>query len=220
MKENMNSKHKFLAIPLIIMSVLVMAAFGVSCGKQNVNEKLQVEKDIQMMKKGFTYTETEISLPMDYDPEYIAEIMLDENEQIAMYSYTKDKEGVYDYYVSILQEDGTWKKEKAIWNDNLKMLQDKVGHSILKMVVGDDGNIYAWMLKKEKVNEGEEEDIYSNHLLRITTNGYIEEVLIKDLGDTLEKCTLSNMNGFHVLDENLGIFAGNTWSTYDMKVGI
>lgn len=210
-----NVKLGLRTIEVFIM-VLVMAVCA-GCAKSSGESETNAEKaKATTPPAGAGYTETKI--PFEFvDGEYIAGVALNEADQPTVYTFKETKKKT-EYYNSVLQDDNTWKREKTEWNDSLNQLSNKVGNTIYEMAQGGDGNLYLWMSKPEKDMDGEEFNV-SYHVVSVSSNGYVKEVKIKDLGKERKSCKLNYLNGFSISDGGIGIFSGGTWASYDMQTG-
>ncbi|MCH5265061.1 MAG: hypothetical protein J1F02_04125 [Lachnospiraceae bacterium] len=216
----MISRMKNIRLYRRIVSIFLTALFSaiMLCGCSNSSDSVETTQEtVSSAAIGFNYVETQIPLNFD-EEEYIGGILLNEMGQPAMYTFYEGKKETA-YYVSILQEDGTWKKEKATWSDNLSRMASKVGDTPFEIVVGSDGNLYLWMSKEEPVKNEEDELNLSFHLVSISPNGYVEELKNEGLGKDMASCEINRLNGFHVIDNKTGIFAEGNWALYNLKTG-
>ena len=220
MLSRVNNIRKKLRLPAIILTALSAAIISFGCGETPAPSEATPETT-SPPAEGFSYTETKIPLSTFEKNEYIGGILLNELEQPTMYTFQKKEEDSVKatYYVNVLQEDGTWKKEKTEWNDNLRRMASKVGSTIFDIKMGSDGTTYLWLSKREPVKEDDEEINLSYHLIAVSPNGHVEELKNEGLGKDMESCMINRLNGFHIINNKSGIFAEENWSLYDLETG-
>ena len=219
MMSTSNKIKKNRRLSAIMLAALFSAMVFWGCGESPAPAETTPETTTPPAA-GFTYEAKQLSLNLD-DYEYIAGILPNELEQPTMYTYHQNEGEVSEttYYVSVLQEDGTWKKEEAEWNDNLRRMASKVGSTIFDIKLGSDGTTYLWMSKREPLKEDDEEFDLSFHLVAVSPNGHVEELKNEGLGKDMESCMINRLNGFHIINSKKGIFAEENWSLYNLKTG-